>query len=218
MQDVQRRTQWFGRFHFGILQGNKVKGVLIRLHTYMPTETKEKKGINGIIKTWQKPLMRFIQSRISSEEEAEDILQEVWYQLSKAITQQDLTNPKAWLYQVARNKIIDSYRRKSADWLEEYLYEEDEEGYLQEALLEADDSPEVSYLQDQFWEELYGALDSLPENQREVFVLHELEGLTLREIAEQSGTNLKTVISRKGYAMRHLREQLHLLFEEFVGD
>lgn len=188
----------------------------------MARETKDRQantlGIDEIIDAYGGELAGFIQSRIASSEEAEDLLQETWYQLSKTLKSKVLNNPRAWIYQVARNKIIDSYRKKSAEWLEDYLFEEDEEGYLREALLEGDDSPELAYLQEQFWTELYEALDVLPENQREVFVLNELEGLTLREIAEQTGEKLKTIISRKGYAMRQLRMHLQDVFEEFVGE
>lgn len=174
--------------------------------------------MSRLIAQYEGVLTGFIRSRISSIEEAEDILQEVWYQFSKQVRKQPIQHIKAWLFQVARNKIIDSYRKKSMDWLEEYLYEADEEGLLQEVLWETEESPEVAYLQEQFWEELYDALEALPEKQREVFVLNELEGITLREIAESRGENLKTIISRKGYAMRHLRDRLELIFEEFVGE
>lgn len=175
-------------------------------------------SVSSLIAQYEGSLTGFIRSRISSLEEAEDILQEVWYQFSKQVNKQPIQNTKAWLFQVARNKIIDSYRKKSMEWLEDYLYESDEEGLFQEVLWEEEDSPEIAYLQDQFWEELYEALDSLPEKQREVFVLNELEGMTLREIAESKSEKLKTIISRKGYAMRHLRDRLQILFEEFVGD
>ncbi|MEL6250803.1 MAG: sigma-70 family RNA polymerase sigma factor [Bacteroidota bacterium] len=178
---------------------------------------RSKQSITLIIEEYQAPLKAFIRSRLASEEDAEDILQEVWYQLSKNLQQGNIENERAWLYRVARNKVIDSYRKKSAEWLEDYVYEEDGDAYLIDSLLESDESPEMDFLREQFWEDMYDALDALPEKQREVFILNEWEGVTLREIAERRGENLKTIISRKGYAVRHLRERLQLIFEEFFG-
>jgi len=180
----------------------------------MMTET-----IERIIAQNESPLGAFIRSLLASEEHARDMLQELWYQLSKTVQEQEIQNVKAWLYRVARNKIIDSYRKKSAEWLEDYLYEEEgEAGYLLESLLESDENPEQDYIREQFWDDLFEALDSMPEKQRNVFILNEWEGITLREIAERQQENLKTIISRKGYAMKHLREHLQLIFEEFFGD
>jgi RNA polymerase sigma factor (sigma-70 family) len=162
----------------------------------------------------QSALRRFVRSRVAVEADAEDILQEVWYQFSRLT--EPLQQPQAWLFRVARNKLIDHYRKVSPDWLEDYLWEEG--GNLLPEMLLSEDEPGLEFLRAQFWEELYEALDSLPEAQREVFLLHELEGLTLREIAERQGANLKTVISRKGYALRQLRVALADLFEELVAD
>ncbi|MEL7532872.1 MAG: RNA polymerase sigma factor, partial [Bacteroidota bacterium] len=156
-------------------------------------------------------------SRVANPRDAEDILQEVWLQFSAAWAKQNIKQPRAWLYRVIRNKIIDLYRKKSPEWLEDYLYEESEEYQFEaETEIEGMEQPEVLYLQEQFWEELYEALDALPSAQREVFLLNELEGHTLREIADQKGEKLKTIISRKGYAMRSLREKLVDIFAEFV--
>ncbi|MEM6800242.1 MAG: sigma-70 family RNA polymerase sigma factor [Bacteroidota bacterium] len=192
---------------------------MIRLHTYMGEDISErKKSIVEIIEEYQVPLKAFISSRLASEEDAEDLLQEVWYQLSKTIQKEEIKNVRAWIYRVARNKIIDSYRKKSADWLEDYVYEDEEgDAYLIDSLLESDESPEMDFIRERFWEDMYEALDALPEKQREVFILNEWEGVTLREIAERRGEKLKTIISRKGYAVRYLREQLELIFEEFFG-
>ncbi|RMG65778.1 MAG: RNA polymerase sigma factor [Bacteroidetes bacterium] len=167
----------------------------------------------SILKTYQGPLRRFVQQRVASIAEAEDILQEVWYQYARL--SQPITNLKAWLFRVARNQIIDSYRKKSPDWLEDYLWE-GEEGISD--FLISPGGPEEDYLRAQFWEGLYEALDALPDAQREVFLQHELEGLTLREIAEQQGAPLKTIISRKGYAVRQLRVALADVFAEWVDD
>ena len=163
-----------------------------------------------ILTAYQGPLRRFVQQRVAATAEAEDILQEVWYQYARLTT--PLQDPKAWLFRVARSKIIDRYRRKSPDWLEDYLWEEEGDSDF----LISPGGPEEDYLRARFWEQLYEALDALPDAQRLVFLQHELEGLTLREIAEQQGTNLKTIISRKGYALRHLRIALADVLAEWV--
>ncbi len=183
----------------------------------IPPSADTDKSIDQIISELSLEFQGFIRSRVASPSDAEDILQEVWLQFSAAWSKQNIQQPRAWLYRVIRNKIIDLYRKKSPEWLEDYLYEEAEEYQFEaETEIEGMEQPEVLYLQEQFWEELYEALDALPSAQREVFLLNELEGHTLREIAEQKGENLKTIISRKGYAMRSLREKLVDIFAEFV--
>lgn len=172
--------------------------------------------IDQLFATYRDPLWQFIRARVGRHEDAEDILQEVWYQLSR--TQDALTQPKAWLYRVARNQIIDRYRRQSMLWLEDLLGEMSEE--LADEPVSAPvwssppDTPEDALWRSEFWEVLYEALDGLPAAQREVFLRNEWEGSTLREIAEQTDTNLKTVISRKGYAVRQLRKRLADWFDE----
>jgi len=181
--------------------------------------TRMTKTIEHIVEEYEGPLGAFIRTRLASEEDARDMLQELWYQLSKAIKVQEINNVKAWLYKVARNKIIDSYRKKSVDWLEDYLYEEEgDDGYLLDSLLESEEDPEMDFIREQFWDDLFEALDSMPEKQRSVFMLNEWDGITLREIADRQGEKLKTIISRKGYAVKHLRLHLQLIFEEFFGE
>ncbi|GAA4299969.1 sigma-70 family RNA polymerase sigma factor [Compostibacter hankyongensis] len=172
--------------------------------------------IQDTVREYGKRLFSFIRGRVSSNEDAEDILQEVWYQLSGAPDVIDEIG--AWLYRVARNKIIDRYRKKQPDALEDYLYENagGELGF-KEILLADDNGPESAYLRDLFWQELHRALDELPKEQRDVFVLNELEGMTFAAIAEQTGENIKTLISRKGYAVRHLRQRLQTLYDEFMN-
>ena len=168
-----------------------------------------------IISAYETELRAFIQSRLGNPADSEDLLQEVWVQLSRVLSGETLQNPRAWLYRVTRNKIIDHYRRQSPEWLEELLPAAEDDDRSGMDILPSDDNPEEYWFQEQFWESLYEALDLLPESQRLVFIRHELEGLTLREIAEQSGENLKTIISRKGYAIRHLRDRLAWLWEDF---
>lgn len=177
---------------------------------------------NSITKTvnqFGKKLFGFIRGKVNTQEDAEDILQDVWYQYSGLENAEELENVSGWLYQVARNKIIDLYRKKKPEALEDYSYEtEDGEFDFKEILLIDDsESPELQMLKDLFWEELIKALDELPENQRQVFVLNEFEDLTLQEIADKHNENLKTVISRKGYAVKHLRKKLKYLYDELAG-
>ncbi|MEM7657766.1 MAG: RNA polymerase sigma factor [Bacteroidota bacterium] len=168
------------------------------------------------IRTYQAELTAFVHSRIGSAQEAEDLLQEVWLQLSRTQARTPIQQPRAWLYRVLRNKIIDHYRKQSPEWLAELLPDEEEE-WAEGEWLEAESAgPDEYWLRENFWEALYEALELLPEAQRMVFVKHELEGLTLREIAEQSEENLKTIISRKGYAVRQLRNLLADWWAELV--
>lgn len=174
--------------------------------------------ITDIVDEQAGPLRGFILSRIGSPTETEDLLQEIWLQLSKTLTEQSLDNPRAWLYRVARNKIIDHYRRQPVGWLEEYLLSDEGTDYEDDELFVEEEAAEQLLFQEQFWEELYEALDELPAKQRTVFVRNEIEGITLREIAEQGDENLKTIISRKRYAVLHLRERLRFLFEDWIGE
>jgi RNA polymerase sigma factor (sigma-70 family) len=168
------------------------------------------------IREYGKKLFAFIRGKVSTEEEAEDILQDVWYQLYN--TSEAIEEVGAWLYRVARNKIIDRYRKKKPELLEDQAYE-DEEGELhfKEILLADPSNPEAEYLKNLFWKELDKGLNELPAEQKEVFILNELEGLTFAEIAARTGENIKTLISRKGYAVRHLREKLQTLYDEFLN-
>jgi len=160
-------------------------------------------------------LRGFIARRVDGIEDAADIAQDVWYQASRAMQFEELDNPGAWLFQVARNRIIDQYRKTKPTALSDLEYvDEDGETQIDEALLATAIAPELELLYEQFWDSLDDALEQLPENQRTVFVQNELEDKTLREIAEASGENLKTIISRKGYAVKKLRERLAWLYEE----
>jgi RNA polymerase sigma factor (sigma-70 family) len=161
-------------------------------------------------------LTRFLRSRLSDPMAVEDLLQELWYRWTRTVQQQSLQDERAWLYRVARHLIIDHYRRSAPLWLEEWLLDdEDESPELDRSpILAADASPEELLWQAQFWEALYEGLEALPPKQREVFVQNEFDGLTLREIAEAQHAPLKTIISRKGYAMRRLREHLQAFFDD----
>lgn len=167
----------------------------------------EKNTILSTVRRYGSKLFRFIRGRVRSEEEAEDILQDVWVQLSRLSNLEEVESISAWLYQVARNRITDTYRKKDTESLEELAFE-DEDGNLdfKEILLSDSQSPEDAFFKEIFWDALMQALDELPENQRQVFVWNELEDLTLQEIADKTNQNLKTIISRKRYAVQHLRQ------------
>lgn len=179
---------------------------------------KNSRSFTDIVKTYGSQLLRFVKGKVKKTEDAEDILQEVWYQLSRLTNMDELENASAWLYAVTRNKITDSYRKKKSESLDELL-EGDDEGesaFPVRQFLLADDSnnAELKLFKDIFWDELMKALEELPEKQRRVFILNEMEEKTLQEIADMENENLKTIISRKGYAVKHLRLRLRSLYEE----
>jgi len=178
--------------------------------------SEEVRTIKSTIQAFGKKLFGFIRGKVRSNEDAEDILQDVWYQLSSFGNLEDIENVSAWLYQVARNKVTDKYRKKSTDSLEDYAFEDSDGDLMFKEILLLDDSnnPDLALFKETFWSELERALQELPENQREVFVLNEMEDLTLQQIADLKGENLKTIISRKGYAVKHLRNRLNYLYEE----
>ncbi len=179
---------------------------------------KPRQKVVQTVKEYGKRLFGFIRGRVKSDEDAEDILQDVWYQLSNVVNVDEIEQMSGWLFQVARNKIIDRYRKKTPDSLEDLSYEDDEgEFNVMDILLADNGNPETEYIREVFWRELFAALEELPENQRQVFVWNELEDLTLQEIADKTGENLKTIISRKGYAMKHLRKRLETLYNDLLN-
>ena len=173
-------------------------------------------SITETVQQFGKKLFGFIRGKVKTTEEAEDILQDVWYQFSRLSNLDELENVSAWLYRVAQNRVTDNYRKKKTENLEDYTYENDENeiSFKEILLLDENASPELALFKEEFWNELMQALDELPENQKEVFLLNEIEDFTLQEIADQKGENLKTIISRKGYAVKHLRKRLQHLYNE----
>lgn len=182
----------------------------------MPMDNTNDHTISATINKYGKQLLSFIKGKIKVIEDAEDILQEVWYQFSKMTNIDELENTSAMLYSVSKNKIIDFYRKKKTDHLEDYSSEnESGELIIQNMLLiDVSQNPELAMFKELIWDELLKALDELPENQRQVFILNEIENKTLQEIADTTGENIKTIISRKGYAVKHLRKKLQPLYEE----
>jgi RNA polymerase sigma factor (sigma-70 family) len=176
-----------------------------------------KSNITQVVNAYTKRLMGFIRKRVSNEADAEDILQDVFYQFignTKPIEQ--LT---AWLFTVTRNKITDKQRKHKTELLEDLFTDADEESGFNwtELFFNEDNNPETAYLRNLFWETLHHALDELPIAQREVFVLNELEGVPFKTIAEQTGETVNTLISRKRYAVLHLRERLANLKSDLLN-
>ncbi len=177
--------------------------------------------IDETVKTERTKLLSFIKSKVPAGEEAEDILQDVFFEL---IESRRLMKPieklASWLYTVARNKINDLYRKKKPVSLEdEFSFLSGEEGLmLDDVLPSMDGSPDDEMLRVAMIDLMGEALEELPENQRMAFVMHELEGKSLNEIAEEMNAPLKTVISRKRYAVLHLRERLQLLYTELFSN
>lgn len=174
-------------------------------------------NLSETVKKYGTQLLGFIRGRVKLVEDAEDILQDVWFQLSNLADPGEIDSLSGWLYRVARNKITDRYRKKQNEFLDDFLYEDEEGEFSLRDILLADDSndPELSFFKETFWRTFQAALDGLPEKQRYVFVQHEMEDKTLQEIADATGEPLKTIISRKGYAVKHLRSQLSGLYKEF---
>ena len=160
-------------------------------------------------------LAEFIRRRVRTEEDAEDILQDVFYQLTASYS---VTEPieklTSWLFTVARNKIIDWYRKKRTDSLPAEFDNPDSPLNLADILFDPQDNPDQVYARSLVWTELADALDELPDEQREVFVMHELQGRSFKEIGEETGENVNTLLSRKRYAVLFLREKLQELYDE----
>jgi len=176
---------------------------------------KKHNTILTIIKSYSKGLLGFIRKRVDNEEDAEDILQDVWYQLSSIINSQPVEQIGGWLYRVATNKIIDKHRKKSeSSWMygEE---EEQEEWSLYDQFLKTEKTPETEYHNRILWQELFKALEELPPEQRDVFIWHELDQVPFAEISAQTGEPVGKLISRKHYAVLHLRKRLKVFYSEF---
>lgn len=168
-------------------------------------------------------LLGFIRGRVSTLEEAEDILQDVFYQFIAGFnTIESLDRVTSWLYSVARNKIIDRYRRdssrpKRADF--ELISGNDGEAplTLQEILPDLDNTPESTLLREAIWDEITEALTELPAEQREIFILNEIEEKGFKEIAEETGVSINTLLSRKRYAILALRKRLQGFYDDVIG-
>ena len=180
-------------------------------------------NVEKIIIDHQPRLKSFIRKRVPNKEDAEDILQDVFYQLIKTLegTINPIEQVAAWLFRVARNTIINKGKKKHEEELPVFQYEEDE-SVLNEfsEILFCDGNiavtPETEYLRSLVWKELEAALSELPAEQREVFELMELDGFSAKEIAESLGVSVNTLLSRKHYAVKHLRKRLSAIYADII--
>ncbi|MGB8730557.1 MAG: RNA polymerase sigma factor [Candidatus Sulfotelmatobacter sp.] len=167
----------------------------------------------------EKPRLRnFIRKRVADQSDAEDILQEVFYELVEAYRMmKPVEQMTAWLFRVARNRITDLFRSKkwTASSEPAVRTEDGDEVQWEDLLPSPDAGPESSYARSVLLEELDAALDELPEEQREVFLAHEFLGYSFKELAEQTGVSVNTLLSRKRYAVLHLRERLQTIYKDF---
>jgi RNA polymerase sigma factor (sigma-70 family) len=178
----------------------------------------KKQNIVQAVGLYGKQLLSFIRGKVRTDEDAEDILQDVWYQYSNMDEIDAIESVSGWLYRVAKNKITDRFRKRKTENLEDYSYEnENGEINFREILLADAQNPDDAFFKKVFWEELMAALEELPEKQRDVFIQNELEDKSLQEIADQTGESIKTIISRKGYAVKYLRERLNALYKDFIN-
>ena len=182
--------------------------------------TDQDQRISEVVEREESRLRRFIRRRVPDPRDAEDILQDVFYKLVEANRLlMPIDHVTGWLFRVARNRIADLFREKKAESLGgASVVDEDEEPlHLEDLLPSPDAGPDALMARGIMLEELALAIDELPDEQRAVFVAHELEGRKFREMAAETGTNVNTLLARKRYAVRHLRERLQDLYDEFRG-
>jgi RNA polymerase sigma factor (sigma-70 family) len=186
----------------------------------MTSESTRKMELDRTIRAERQRLLDFIRSRVRLAEDAEDIVQDVFYQF---VVGEDILGPiektTSWLFTVARNKIIDWYRKRRPEAISALLVEthpddDGEELLLENMLFDPAGTPDNLYFRSLVWEELADALEDLPDAQRQVFVMHELEGKSFGEIAGETGVGVATLLSRKRYAVAQLRERLREVYAE----
>jgi RNA polymerase sigma factor (sigma-70 family) len=175
--------------------------------------------ITEVVQRERSRLMNFIRRRVPDARDAEDIVQEVFYELVEANRLlMPVEHVTAWLFRVARNRITDLFRKKSADILtdSESPAESGDMLRLEELLPSPEAGPEALYARTAVLDEIEKALDDLPVEQRDVFIAHELEGKSFKQIADETGVNVNTLLSRKRYAVLHLRERLRDIYDELA--
>jgi RNA polymerase sigma factor (sigma-70 family) len=177
--------------------------------------------ISEVVKREQSRLRNFIRRRVPDSRDAEDILQEVFYELVEANRLlMPIEHVTGWLFRVARNRITDLFRKKKPESFSDAAMADDDNKeelqQLEDLLPSPDAGPDALYARSVLLDELEFALDELPEEQREVFVGHELEGRTFKQMAAETGVSVNTLLSRKRYAVLHLRERLQSIYHEFT--
>lgn len=162
-------------------------------------------------------LRSFIRKHVADTGEAEDILQDVFYELLEAYRlMKPVEHVTAWLFRVARNRMIDLFRRKKPASLNSPASVEEDGDTLEDLLPSVDAGPEAAYARNLLLDALEEALEELPRAQREVFIAHELQGQSFKEISAETGLSVNTLLSRKHYAVTHLRQRLQLIYEDFA--
>jgi len=179
----------------------------------------EQDRISEVVKREQSRLRNFIRRRVADPRDAEDILQDVFYELVEANRLlMPIEHVTGWLFRVARNRITDLFRKKSPESFSDAAVadEEDKLLRLEDLLPSPDAGPEALYARGVLLDEIELAVGELPEEQRAVFVAHEWEGRSFKEIAAETGVSVNTLLSRKRYAVLHLRERLQSIYDEFT--
>jgi RNA polymerase sigma factor (sigma-70 family) len=183
---------------------------------------KESEKIETVYKDERKRLLGYIKKRIPESVEAEDILQDIFYQLTLGFRDlQRIENLTAWLYKVADNRIIDLFRKKkpvNISYSENAKVDEDGPLLLEEILPSLGSTPEDEEIKDMIWEAIEVTLSELPEEQSSVFIANEFEDMSFKEISEKTGIGINTLISRKRYAVLALRERLNDLYKLFKNN
>ena len=197
----------------------------VTLHIDTPMADAQNRQIQETVRRERGRLLAFIRRRIPRPEDAEDIAQDVFYELTEMFRlMKPVEQIASWLFTVARNKITDRYRKKKPVLLEDvFTFKssgDEDKAYLLDELLPAADvrSADVEMMRETIMEALMEALDELPTEQRDVFVQHELEDKSFKEIAEETGVTLNTLLSRKRYAVLYLRERLKSLYDDLLSN
>jgi len=182
-------------------------------------EGEQDRRISEAIRLEWTRLRNFIRKRVADPGDAEDILQDVFYELIEAYRlMKPIEQAGAWLFRVARNRITDRFRKKRVESLGDPVVEAEGDGSLtvEDLLPSMEDGPDAAYARGMLLEELEEALNELPEEQRTVFVAHELDGQSFKEIAAETGVGVNTLLSRKRHAVLHLRRRLQAIYDEFM--
>jgi RNA polymerase sigma factor (sigma-70 family) len=184
------------------------------------TPSAQDREITATVQRERGRLLQFIRRRIDDAAEAEDVLQDTLYELVAAYRmRQPVQQAGAWLARVARNRIIDRFRGKRPELLADQSSargENDEDGAFEDLLPAAEDGPESAVMRELLLEEIEAALAELPREQREVFLAHEIDGLSFKELAARSGVSVNTLLSRKRYAVLHLQERLRAAWDDWL--
>lgn len=180
-----------------------------------------KNNIAEVFEKYRRKLLAFISDRVPEEEDAKDILQDVFLSLIQTEETTSVMQISGWLYQVARNNIIDRSRKQKEDRIPQSAIRKGEDTFVYEVteiLADENQAPDKEYLKALVWEELAQALDELPSEQRLVFEQTELNGVSFKDLSAQTGVSVKTLLSRKHYAVKHLRKRLKEVYEALLYD